>query len=88
MSYHNVQSGSGLNIDGLCCPIIGQVTTKKFGTLPLVDVPMMSDYKWQLKALEDRLENPEKYRAIGENVEEAIAQLREWLEKHRETAAT
>lgn len=84
MSCCNVQSGSKLNIGA--APVIGQVTTKEFGTLPLVAVPMMSDYKWQLKALEDRLVDPEKYRAIGENVEEATAQLREWLEEHREAA--
>lgn len=72
-----------MNIGGLCCHVTGQVTTKEFGTLPLVDVPMMSGYKWQLRALEDRLENPEKYQAVGEDVEEAIAQLREWLEEYR-----
>lgn len=77
-----------MNIGGQSCPVIGQITTKEFGTLPLVAVPMMPDYKWQQKALEDRLEDPEKYRAIGENVEEATAQLREWLEEHREAAAT
>lgn len=63
-------------------PIIGYVETKQMGTLPLVDIPMMSDYKWHLLSLNSRLKNPEMYRAAGEDVEATIAQLRETLAQY------
>lgn len=28
-------------------PIAGYITTKQVGTVPLVDIPMMSDERWQ-----------------------------------------
>lgn len=65
-------------------PVIDYVTTKETGPVPLVDVPMMSDYKWQLSCLQSRLENPEPYRAIGEDVEAVITDLRRWLAEHSE----
>lgn len=68
-------------------PVIGYVTTKQTGTVPLVDIPMMSDYEWQEKALQSRLANPEFYRkALGEDVEAAIARIREWLANARKEA--
>ena len=67
-------------------PVAGYVTDEAMGTVPLVDLPMMSDYRWQLKSLRDRLEAPEKYRAIGEDVEVTIADLRRWLKEHSEGA--
>lgn len=63
-------------------PIAGYVTTKQQGTLPLVDIPMMSDYKWHLSCLNSRLENPEMYRAADEDVEAVIAELRETLARY------
>lgn len=64
-------------------PITGYVKSKKHGVVPMVDIPMMSDYKWQLQSLQSRLENPELYRRVlGEDVEAVIAQLRKWLEEH------
>lgn len=48
-------------------------------TIPIVDIPQVSDYQWQLDCLNDRLEHPEKYSAF-ECVEERIAYLRKWLE--------
>jgi len=69
--------------------ITNYVNTKEIGPVPLVDIPMMSDYKWQRKALQSRLEDPEWYRAIlGEDVEAVIADLRLWLEEHSEGAAS
>lgn len=65
-------------------PIAGYVTTKRTGTLPLVDIPMMSDYKWHLSCLNSRLGNPEMYRASGEAVEVVIAELRETLAQYDE----
>lgn len=49
-----------------------------FGKVPIVDIPQISDYQWQLDCLNDRLQHPEKYEDI-ENVEETIAKLRKWL---------
>lgn len=70
-------------IGGRSYPVVGTVNSKAFGAVPLVDIPMMSDYRWQQKSLQDRLE---KYRLIGEDVEGAISQLWEWLDAHREAA--
>lgn len=55
------------------------------GTVPIVDFPMMSDYKWQLNCLKGRLEHPECYADL-ENAEEIIAKLRRWLEDNKEKA--
>lgn len=61
-------------------PVLGYIKTKQAGVVPLVDIPMMSDYEWQEKALLSRLENPEFYRkALGEDVETTIAKIRKWL---------
>ena len=47
-------------------------------------IKAMSDYKWQLACcLNDRLEDPEKYREGGEDVEATIAKLQKWLEEHK-----
>lgn len=54
---------------------------KQTVSIPVLDIPQMSDYKWQLNCLIDRLEHPEKY-ADSENVEEHITQLRKWLAEH------
>lgn len=70
-------------------PIIGEVQSKRYGVVPLVDAPMMADYKWQKIGLEDRLQHPEVYRDIlGEDVEAVCAQLSRWLEEHKEGAAS
>lgn len=60
-------------------PVSGYVTDECIGTVRAVDIPMISDLKWQLRCLRDRLENPEAYQRIGEDVEATIASLREWL---------
>lgn len=69
-------------------PVVGQVTDPGTGeSFPLVTLPMMSAYKWQLRSLQSRFENPELYRAqLGEDVEAVIAGLRRWLEEHIEEA--
>lgn len=51
------------------------------GASPVIKFPMMSDYKWQLSCLEDRLEHPENY-ADKEDVPATIAMLRKWLAEH------
>lgn len=65
-------------------PIVGYVKSKRFGTVPMVDIPMMSDYKWHLTCLNSRLKDPEMYRASGEDVEATIARLRETLAQYDE----
>lgn len=54
-------------------------------TVQIPRLKMMSDYKWQLNCLNDRLEHPEKY-ADSENVEETIEHLRKWLAEHQAEA--
>ncbi len=54
-------------------------------TVKIPRLKMMSDYKWQLNCLNDRLEHPEKY-ADSENVEETIEHLRKWLAEHQAEA--
>lgn len=54
------------------------------GAIPLVDVPMMSDYEWQKQALNDRLIHPEWYQDT-EDVPTVIARSRVWLDAHTHT---
>lgn len=51
------------------------------GYVPLVELPMMSDYQWQAKALEHRITHRENYEGC-EDVDGVIAQLRTWLAEH------
>ncbi|MBQ7009977.1 MAG: hypothetical protein IJN05_12320 [Ruminococcus sp.] len=51
------------------------------GAYPVIRFPMMSDYKWQLSCLEDRLEHPEKY-SDTEDLPATIAMLHKWLDEH------
>ena len=46
--------------------------------IPLLNIPFMSDYNWQLNCLKDRLEHPEKYEKT-EDVTAAINRLKNWL---------
>lgn len=70
-------------------PVVGHANVVDRGkvtrTVPIVDIPMMSDYKWQLGCLKSRLESPENY-ADSENVEEVIAKLRQWLTENKAKA--
>lgn len=60
-------------------------STTKTASIPVLNLKQMSDYKWQLNCLNDRLEHPEKY-ADSENVEETIEHLRKWLAEHQAEA--
>lgn len=71
-------------------PVVGLTTVineeeEVMFTRPIVDIPQISDYKWQLGCLKSRLEHPENY-ADSENVEENIAKLCQWLEENKEKA--
>ena len=67
---------------GLPMPVIGYANHNG-KALPIVDFPLSSDYEWQYNNLQDRLKHPEKYRAIGEDVDETIKHLKKWLSEHK-----
>ena len=77
--------GKTYNIQGKEFPITHYV---KIGSelYPLVDIPQMSDYKWQYEALMDRIKSPEKYEAHGEDVPATIERLKQWLIENRHKA--
>lgn len=58
-------------------------TGDPIGTFPIVDIPMVSDYQWQLDCLRSRLEHPELYEK-SEDVPKTIEKIRKWLEEHKE----
>lgn len=64
--------------------VIGWEAIEGVGVFPILDLPMVSDYKWQLEALESRLRHPEHYEGT-EDVAAAIGRLRKYLEENRET---
>lgn len=63
---------------------ISAESTTKTASIPVLNLKQMSDYQWQLGALNSRLEHPEYY-ADSENVEETIKRLRKWLAEHKES---
>lgn len=78
---------STTTISGNEFSVIGMIKDEELGEIPLVDIHLMSDFKWQLTSLEDRLADPEKYiKTLGEDVEAVIADLRQWLWWHLDQA--
>ncbi len=63
---------------------ISAETPTKTASIPVLNLKQMSDYQWQLGALNSRLEHPEYYED-SENVEETIERLRKWLAEHKES---
>lgn len=72
-----------MNIGGREYPVSGYVESDSLGMVPVVSLAMMSNYSWQLRCLKSRLEHPEAYRAIGEDIDVTISRLRGWLEEHK-----
>ena len=73
------------NINGQDFPIVGYYKVNG-QTVPLVDIPPMSDYKWQLDCLNDRIKNREIYETLlHEDVDAEIEKLKKWLAEHRPT---
>ncbi len=62
--------------------VIGAETVVGVGTFPVVDIPLMSDYKWQLDCLKSRLQHPERY-AEDEDLPAVIERIRTYLEENR-----
>ncbi len=62
-------------------------TGKIWGIVPLISMPEDADYRWQLDALNSRLEHPEYYES-DEDVPAVIERLKQWLinyeQKHQD----
>ena len=77
-----------MNIGGRDYPITGTVEHEVLGAVPVVDIRLMSDYKWHVSCLKSRLEDPELYRRVlGEDVEAVIDQLRATIAECEKAAA-
>lgn len=50
--------------------------------IPRLKVKMMSDRKWQVMCLQDRLLHPIRYARIGDNVPLSILKISLWLITH------
>lgn len=81
------QPGEVYRLAGKDYPVTARVKMQGGLNLPLVDLPMMSDYRWQQGCLESRLRHPEVY-AKFENVEEVVANLRQWLAENEPKGGT
>lgn len=66
------------------CLITESADSEKQNELKVINCTM-TDYKWQLNCLNDRIEHPEKYKGVDEDVDETIAELRKWLAEHTDT---
>lgn len=72
-----------MKVVGRAYPIAGYVAIENLYSVPLVDIPMMTDYKWHLLSLHSRLADPEFYRTVlGEDVDKAVTQLQELLRRY------
>ncbi len=54
------------------------------GAVPLLNIKMMSDFKWQYLSLMSRIEGPEGYESRGEDVPAVIEKIKQWLREHIE----
>lgn len=73
--------GATYEINGEQLPVCGYVQSAGYGTVPLVDLHLMTDYEWQRRALDDRIRHPEKY-SDTEDVAATVQRLTEWLLSH------
>lgn len=76
-------------IGGKTYPVVGYVKAPNAeNTVQLVDIKMMSDFRWQLNSLMSRINNPEVYREnLGEDVDAVIAELTTWVTEHIDEAS-
>lgn len=71
-------------IGGKEYPVIG-FSRFKGQAVPVVDVPVMSDFRWQLNALKSRLQRPDLYEK-QEYVPHTVDKLRHWLTRNIDKA--
>lgn len=50
--------------------------------MPLLDMPWISEIKWNRIALKSRLHNPKIYENLGKDVSAVIRRLEAWLAKN------
>lgn len=50
---------------------------KVVGKLPILNIPMMSDFKWQVRCIENKLDNIEHFQKT-ENIAVSIFKLLKW----------
>ena len=76
-------NGKKYPIEGYCNVVNskGEAT----GRIPIVALPMMSDYHWFLACLDSRLRKPHIYET--ENVEDVKKYIKTWLVEHTTTDA-
>lgn len=78
------EASGAYNINGQDYPISGYQNING-QAVPLVDIPMMSDYKWQLDCLISHIEHREIYETLlHEDVDATINKLKKWLEENQE----
>lgn len=71
-------------VGGKAYPITGAHTIRGVGTFPVVDIPLVSDYRWMLDCLESRMQHPEHYES-REDMAATVERLKTYLEENRET---
>lgn len=81
------EAPAAMEVNGMIFPVKAMVEIEEGVEVPLLDIRMMSDFTWQLGALEGRLADPEGYaRVLGEDVAAVIAILRQWLRENLDQA--
>ncbi len=72
-----------MEVNGKCYPVAAMVEIFPGVEKPMLDIPMVSDFAWQLRALTSRLKDPQTYAdQLGEDVAAKIERLRQWLWAH------
>ena len=62
-------------IAGKVYPVLGYVTTPQTGTVPLVDLPMMSDERWEELCREGAVKH---YTAVFGHAPDSIEEALQW----------
>lgn len=82
-----MEAPADMEVNGMIFPVKAMVEIEEGVEVPLLDIRMMSDFTWQLGALEGRLADSEGYaRVLGEDVAAVIASLRQWLRENLDQA--
>lgn len=71
---------SGIKIPCTFVNVKDPETKETYAILPYIRMVEDADYRWQLRCLKDRLENPKKYEDnLNEDVSETIQRLTRWV---------